>query len=154
MLTYTDKTRRVLDRAKNEQSMHSLLETYKLRATRQRLILAAHLFDGSNRLIDAESIYEDIALAGSDISLATVYNTLHRFAKVGMIRPVACHGQKQYYATDCRDSSFFHYENGDISAIENHMPDIRIMPTPPAGYSISHIDVAIHLIKKQVPQTE
>ena len=136
MLNYTDKTRRVLDRAKNEQSMHSLLETYKLRATRQRLLLAAHLFDGSNR------------------SLATVYNTLHHFAKAGMIRPVACHGQKQYYATDCRDSSFFHYENGDISAIENHMPDIRMMPTPPAGYSISHIDVAIHLIKKQVPQTE
>lgn len=150
MLNYTDQSRRILQRAKNENSMHALMEQFHLRATRQRLILAAHLFEGTNRLIDAESLYEDIAFSGAGISLATIYNTLHHFAKAGLIRPVACHGQKQYYVVNRQNSSFFHYESGEVTMVENATPKIHMLPEPPDGYVISHIDIAIHL-KKLAP---
>ena len=133
---------------KNEEQLSALLGKYGLRVTHQRLIVATHIFGKNNRLIDASKLYEDIASSGEDISLATIYNTLHHFTKAGLVRPVASSGQKSFFIVNCRNSSFFYYQNGEVSALYGHEPVVQKLPRPPEGFEISHIDVAIHLVKK------
>ncbi|EJF91180.1 Fur family transcriptional regulator [Bartonella tamiae] len=153
MLNYTEKTRSILERTKQEKSYRELLTHYGLRATRQRLTVAAQIFDRTDPLIDAETLYEDVALCGNTMSLATIYNTLHHFAKVGLIRPVSCHAQKQLYATARNNSVFFHHtdQNGQAHKISMSAftPNFKKLPTPPDGYVISNIDIVIHLKTKE-----
>ncbi|HAJ48300.1 MAG TPA: transcriptional repressor, partial [Alphaproteobacteria bacterium] len=49
-----------------------------LRPTRQRLALSTLLFDGPDRHVTAEALHDEARTAGFDLSLATVYNTLHQ----------------------------------------------------------------------------
>ena len=133
---------------KNGKQLSALLEKCGLRVTHQRLIVAAHIFGKNNRLIDASKLHEDIAFSGADISLATIYNTLHHFTKAGLVRPVASSGQKSFFIVNCRNSSFFYYQNGEVTALYGHEPLVQKLPLPPEGFEISHIDVAIHLVKK------
>ena len=93
---------------KNGKQLSALLGKYGLRVTHQRLIVATHIFGRNNRLIDASKLYEDIAFSGEDISLATIYNTLHHYTKAGLVRPVASSGQKSFFIVNCRNSSFFY----------------------------------------------
>ncbi len=47
----------------------------------------------------AEMLYEEATLAKVPVSLATVYNTLHQFTQVGLLRQVAVDGSKAYFDT-------------------------------------------------------
>src|SRR3954469_6165049 len=57
-----------------------------LRPTRQRVSLGWILFGKGNRHITAEVLYEEAMRARVPVSLATVYNTLHQFTEVGLLR--------------------------------------------------------------------
>jgi hypothetical protein len=54
-----------------------------LRPTRTRLALANLLFAQGHRHVSAEMLFEEASRAKVSVSLATVYNTLHEFTKVG-----------------------------------------------------------------------
>ena len=56
-----------------------LLRGAELRPTRQRLALAKILFENGDRHVTAESLHEEAIAGNIDVSLATVYNTLHQF---------------------------------------------------------------------------
>lgn len=148
MLDFTGHIHPVVKSTKNATPIHDILENRGLRVTRQRLIVAKYIFGRKKCLIDANRLYEDIASSGEDISLATIYNTLHHFTKAGLVRPVASSGQKSFFIANCRNSSFFHYESGKVIVLYGHEPDVQKLPLPPEGFEISHIDVAIHLVKK------
>ena len=148
MLDFTGHIRPVVKSTKNATPIHDILENCGLRVTHQRLSVATHIFGKNNRLIDASKLYEDIAFSGADISLATIYNTLHHFTKAGLVRPVASSGQKSFFIVNCRNSSFFYYQNGEVAALYGHEPVVQKLPLPPEGFEISHVDVAIHLVKK------
>jgi len=60
-----------------------------LRPTRQRVALARLLFDGCDRHVTAEVLHEEALSRKVPVSLATVYNTLHQFKEVGLLREVA-----------------------------------------------------------------
>ena len=81
MLDFTGHIRPVVKSTKNATPIHDKLENCGLRVTRQRLIVAKYIFGRKKRLIDANRLYEDIASSGEEISLATIYNTLHHFTK-------------------------------------------------------------------------
>lgn len=152
MLDYTRHIRPIVEKTKNKSPVrdivYDILENCGLRVTRQRLIVAKYILDRKTNLIDANKLHQDIVCAGDDISLATIYNTLHHFTKAGLVRPVASSGQKSFFMANCRNSSFFHYESGEVIALYGHDPDVQKLPLPPEGYEVSHIDIAIHLVKK------
>ena len=62
------------------------LRSVKLRPTRARIALAHMLFAQGNRHVSAEMLFEEANRAKVSVSLATVYNTLHEFTKVGFLR--------------------------------------------------------------------
>src|SRR5688572_27646378 len=71
-----------------------------LRPTRQRVALGALLFAGEDRHVSAEMLHAEALTAGEHVSLATVYNTLHQFTGVGLLRELAIDGGKAYFDTN------------------------------------------------------
>src|SRR5256885_12773150 len=86
----------------------SMLRDVGLRPTRQRVALAWILFGKGDRHITAEMLFEEASKAKVPLSLATVYNTLHQFTDLGLLRQVAVDGSKTYFDTNTsRHHHFF-----------------------------------------------
>jgi Fur family iron response transcriptional regulator len=120
-----------------------------LRPTRQRMALGWMLFGKGDRHITAEMLYEEATKAKVPVSLATVYNTLHQFTDVGLLRQVAVDGSKTYFDTNSTPHHHFFIED------ENMLMDIPgtdvlvgAAPVPPEGYEIARIDVVVRLRRK------
>jgi Fur family iron response transcriptional regulator len=126
-----------------------LLTKAGLRPTRQRLALGALLFKGGDRHVTAEMLHEEAAAAGFDVSLATVYNTLHQFTAAGLLRELSVDGAKTYFDTNVSNHNHFYVErSGELVDIEGNSIRVEGLPTPPPGHRISHIDVVVRLVKE------
>jgi Fur family iron response transcriptional regulator len=88
----------------------AMLREVGLRPTRQRMSLGWILFSKGDRHITAEMLYEEATRAKVPVSLATVYNTLHQFTDVGLLRQVAVDGSKSYFDTNVSDHHHFFIE--------------------------------------------
>ena len=96
----------------------TMLRDVGLRPTRQRMALGWILFGKGDRHITAEMLYEEATKAKVPVSLATVYNTLHQFTDVGLLRQVAVDGSKTYFDTNVSQHHHFFVEG------ENDLLDI------------------------------
>src|SRR6202521_3693258 len=127
----------------------SKLRDVGLRPTRQRMALGWILFAKGDRHVTAEMLYEEATHAKVPVSLATVYNTLHQFTEVGLLRQVAVDGSKAYFDTNASNHHHFFVE-GEEALLD--IPDadaiVGKMPVAPAGYEIARIDVVVRLRKK------
>ena len=95
----------------------SMLRDVGLRPTRQRMSLGWILFAKGDRHLTAEMLYEEASKAKVPVSLATVYNTLHQFTEVGLLRQVAVDGSKTYFDTNVSDHHHFFVE-GDNALVD------------------------------------
>ena len=117
-----------------------------LRPTRQRVALACLLFEPGARHITAEALHSEASSAGFGVSLATVYNTLHQFVRVGLLREIAVQPGRSYFDTNVADHHhFFHEARAELEDIESVAVDLSSLPEPPAGTEIERIDVVIRL---------
>jgi Fur family transcriptional regulator, iron response regulator len=120
-----------------------------LRPTRQRMALGWMLFGKGDRHITAEMLYEEATKAKVPVSLATVYNTLHQFTDVGLLRQVAVDGSKTYFDTNSTQHHHFFIEGQNMLL---DIPDKEVVvgatPVPPEGYEIARIDVVVRLRRK------
>ena len=117
-----------------------------LRPTRQRIALGKLLFAARDRHVTAESLHQEAARAGAQLSLATVYNTLHQFTGAGLLRQVIVDGAKTYFDTNVGDHHHFYFEDRDLLA-DIPGDDVRIdgLPRPPAGTEIERVEVVVRL---------
>ena len=81
-----------------------------LRPTRQRLALGTLLFGTGDRHVSAEMLHAEAVTAGEQVSLATVYNTLHQFKDAGLLRELAIEGSKAYFDTNTSNHNHFFVE--------------------------------------------
>ena len=127
----------------------SMLRDVGLRPTRQRMALGWILFAKGDRHITAEMLYEEASKAKVPVSLATVYNTLHQFTEVGLLRQVAVDGSKTYFDTNISQHHHFYIE-GENDLLD--IPDADVVvgktPIPPEGYEVARIDVVVRLRRK------
>ena len=118
-----------------------------LRPTRQRVALARLLFDGCDRHVTAEVLHEEAIARKVPVSLATVYNTLHQFTEVGLLREVAVEGAKNYFDTNTSNHYHFFCEtSGKLVDIETASIRIEGLPQAPDGMAISRVDVLVRLV--------
>jgi Fur family transcriptional regulator, iron response regulator len=127
----------------------ALLREVGLRPTRQRMALGWILFAKGDRHLTAEMLYEEATKAKVPVSLATVYNTLHQFTEVGLLRQVAVDGSKTYFDTNVSDHHHFFVE-GEDALVDIPQTDgiVGRMPAAPEGYEIARIDVVVRLRRK------
>ena len=123
----------------------SMLRDVGLRPTRQRMALGWILFGKGDRHVTAEMLYEEATRAKVPVSLATVYNTLHQFTDVGLLRQVAVDGSKAYFDTNNTEHHHFFVEDSGL-LIDIPQDDVDVTtPAPPRGFVVSAIDVVVRL---------
>jgi Fur family iron response transcriptional regulator len=127
----------------------AMLRAVGLRPTRQRMALGWILFARGDRHLTAEMLYEEANKAKVPVSLATVYNTLHQFTEVGLLRQVAVDGSKTYFDTNTTTHHHFFVE-GDNELVDIPCAEdiLGKLPPAPAGYEIARIDVVVRLRRK------
>jgi Fur family transcriptional regulator, iron response regulator len=133
-------------------AMRSKLRQVGLRPTRPRVALSALLFAKGDRHVTPE-MFEEANQAKVSVSLATVYNTLHQFTEVGLLRHVTVDGSKAYFDTNNTEHHHFYIE--DRHELINVPPTDLIVgeaPVPPDGYEIVRIDVVVRLRRKDKKQ--
>ena len=117
-----------------------------LRPTRQRLALARLLFDGEDRHLTAEQLHSEALAADVAVSVATVYNTLHQFTKVGLLREVVVEPGRSYFDTNISDHHHFFYpESGSLKDIPGDQVTMQVLPAAPEGTEIERVDVIVRL---------
>jgi Fur family iron response transcriptional regulator len=127
----------------------AMLREVGLRPTRQRMSLGWILFGKGDRHITAEMLYEEATKAKVPVSLATVYNTLHQFTEVGLLRQVAVDGSKTYFDTNATDHHHFYVEGAnELLDIPGAEMVVGQMPAVPDGYEVARIDVVVRLKRK------
>ena len=117
-----------------------------LRPTRQRLGLARLLFDAGPRHVTAEALHAEALAATLRVSLATVYNTLHQFVRVGLLREVVVSPGRSYFDTNIGDHHHFFFEaSGTLADIPTDSVQLSRLPGAPDGTRIGRVDVIIRL---------
>lgn len=133
------------------QTIEQRVRDAGLRPTRQRIALASLLFAKGDRHLSAEELHEEALVAGVPVSLATVYNTLHQFTEVGLLRILAVEGSRTYFDTNTSDHHHFFVE-GENRVYDIDAGPVRVenLPEPPAGMEIANVDIVIRLRPKRV----
>jgi len=127
----------------------SMLRHVGLRPTRQRMALGWILFGKGDRHLTAEALYEEATRAKVPVSLATIYNTLHQFTEVGLLRQIAVDGSKAYFDTNASAHHHFFIEGAD-ELLDIPGADVVVgkTPIPPEGYDVARVDVVVRLRRK------
>jgi Fur family transcriptional regulator, iron response regulator len=119
-----------------------------LRPTAQRLALGTLLFDGRDRHVTAEMLYEEARGRGMSVSVATIYNALHQFTEAGLLREVAVDGSKTYFDTNLSDHHHFYCgRDGRLFDIPASEMQVLGLPEPPPGTRIERVDVVVRLVR-------
>ena len=126
-----------------------MLQEAGLRPTRQRIALARLLYEAGDRHVTAEELHEQAVAAHVPVSLATVYNTLHQFTAVGLLREVVVAPGKSYFDTNNSDHHHFFFEDsGRIQDIPGDAVAIAALPAIPDGQRLSRVDVIVRLAEQ------
>ena len=128
----------------------AVLRMAGLRPTRQRVALAELLFAGPHRHVSAEQLHVEALAAQVNVSMATIYNSLHQFREAGLLREVAVDASRSYFDTDTSDHHHFYLEDEQrVIDIPSSSIVIQNLPEPPAGTSITHVDVVVRVKRAQ-----
>jgi Fur family iron response transcriptional regulator len=137
------------DRVLMSRTYTGVLEQLKaagLRPTRQRLALAKLLLENGPRHVTAEELFHEARTAGIPVSLATVYNALHQFTSVGLLREVVVDMGQSYFDTNTtHHHHFFDESSGALTDIPDTEIEIGRLPAPPLGAEIDRVEVIIRL---------
>jgi Fur family iron response transcriptional regulator len=127
----------------------NLLHQAGLKPTRQRLLLSWLLFSDGGRHLTAEMLHSEAVAAGMQMSLATVYNTLHQFTHAGLLRQIGVDGSKSFFDTNPTAHHHFFVDQED-RLLDVPEPGVVInkLPQPLPRYDISRVDVIVHLRRK------
>jgi len=129
-----------------KSEMASRLRKAGLRPTRQRLALGRLLFAHGDRHVTAEALHQEAVAAGIELSLATVYNTLHQFTGSGLLRQVTVGGDKAFFDTNTGDHHHFYVDAEQrLIDIPGERVQVHGLPNPPAGSEVERVDVIVRI---------
>jgi Fur family iron response transcriptional regulator len=144
----TDRSQTVRSLPSRKPCLTAVLRMAGLRPTRQRVALAELLFGGPHRHVSAEQLHGEASQAQVNVSLATIYNTLHQFHEAGLLREVAVDASRSYFDTDTSDHHHFYVEDEQrMIDIPASSVEFAALPDAPSGMKVSHVDVVIRVRK-------
>ena len=125
------------------------LRKYGLKPTSQRNLVVKQLLNGKDRHFTAEDLYDEMKLKKTNISLATIYNTLHSFVEKKILKLVSVKEGKAIFCTNMKNHyHFFNPKTGKLIDIPYKKIKINKLPKPPKGTKIDNIEITINLNSK------
>ena len=124
------------------------LKSLRLRPTKQRLAICKILFSGSNTFHFSIKNLKRIVEKNTkkNISLATIYNTVHAFRKNGYLKEISLKGNKTFFDTNTKNHHHFYDEDtGKLFDIKNKNILISKVPQTPIGKKIKEIEVIVRI---------
>ena len=138
----------MLDQDLNKRQDHHIdrLRQKNLRPTRQRIALAELLFNGPCRHVSAEQLRLETESKGISMSLATIYNTLNQFTKVGLLHEINLDNNVTYFDTNIdHHHHFFDPKTNKLIDIPRDEISLSALPDAPEGHDVERVDVIIRL---------
>ena len=129
-----------------KQHLAGFLQKFGVRPTRQRLDLSALLFDGQHKHVTAEELLSVARAKKIRVSLATIYNSLNHFVKVGMLQETSMGEGKTYFDTNTEPHHhFFDEQTGRLWDIPAAAVRVDYPAQAPDGLTVDRVEVTIRL---------
>ncbi len=135
-------------------SVRDTLRNLGLRPTRQRIAVARLLLNGGNRHVTAEDVYREAQMAGVSLAYTTVYNILHQFTEVGLVREVIVESGKTWFDTNVGPHMHvFNERTGEIRDLDVDPARLNLLRQLdiPEDVEIKDVDVIIRVGQKTSP---
>ena len=126
------------------------LRSSNLRPTKQRLKICQFLFDRKKTFhFTVETLNKKINKNGAtNVSLATIYNTVEAFTSAGYLKEVLTSKNKSYYDTNIKSHHhFYDEESKELTDIDKSQIKLSRVPIPPKGKKIKNLEVVIRIQK-------
>ena len=134
---------------KTKNNFFSFLKENGLKPTSQRNLVVKQLLNGKDRHFTAEDLYDEMRLKKTNISLATIYNTLHSFVEKKILKLISVKEGKTIFCTNMKNLyHFFNSKTGKLTDIPYEKIKIKKLPKPPKGTKIDNIEITINLNTK------
>ena len=128
--------------------VQSLFGQRGILATPQRIEIAAILLERPQHL-SAEQIIDRLRESGSNVSKATVYNSLKIFSETGLIKEINVDATRKFYdSTTDAHHHFYHVGTGELTDIPPDLVDIANLPPLPEGTVREGVEVLIRVRDK------
>ena len=125
-----------------------LLQQYEITPTRQRIEIAAYLFE-KNQHLSAEDVLEGVNANANHASRATVYNTLGLFSDKGLVKQILIDRERVFYDTNRADHyHLYNVDNGELSDVMDSALEVVSKPKLPEGLRIVDADIIFRISGK------
>lgn len=118
-------------------------ELHSILPTPQRLKIAEVLLSKPQHL-SAEQIIERLRKSGSQVSKATVYNTLNLFGERGLVKELCVDPERRYYDSSTQvHHHFYNVDTGEFTDIDEDQVNFSELPALPQGTERQSVEVLI-----------
>src|SRR5688572_23885404 len=134
-----------MDDANAGDPIRDLLEQRGIQPTAQRLQIAELLFARDQHLT-AEQVIQTLAERGTEVSKATIYNTLNLFAAKGLLKPLQVNPERGLVDSNTRPHYHIHVEDtGELIDVAPSELEVARLPALPPGTESVAVDVVIRV---------
>lgn len=137
-------------RASLTERVADRLKAAGLRPTVQRVQLGKMIWgEGGNRHLSAECLLTESRLRNVQVSLATIYNTLHQFTDAGLLKELVLEGGRTFFDTNTEHHHHFLFvESGEVQDIPSSDIALSCLPTPPLGSEVMEVEVMVKIRRR------
>jgi Fur family transcriptional regulator, iron response regulator len=134
-----------MDPSDARKRIQGRLSGHGIQPTSQRMQIAELLFSKDQHLT-AEQVMAALAEAGTQVSKATVYNTLNLFARVGLLKPLHVDPEHGLFDSNTTAHHHFHVENtGELIDVPPGSVEFSKLPPLPPGTKSVSVEVVIRV---------
>ncbi len=122
-----------------------------LRPTRQRIALARLLFAGAPRHVTADELFAEARAQGVAVAQTTVYNVLHQFQEVGLVREVLVESGRSWFDTKTGPHMHLYDEvSGQVQDLDQDPFALDLLNglELPDGLEVTGVDIVLRVRKK------
>ena len=141
----------IIDKTPDRADSIKLLRQSDIIPTHQRLVIAHALF-ARQQHVSAEQLLDMVNQSHTEVSKATVYNTLNLFAEKGLVREVIVDRNRVFY--DTRVSAHHHFFDVDsctLTDIEPRVMHVDYVPPLPEGTIQEGVSIVVRIRRNHAP---
>jgi Fur family iron response transcriptional regulator len=129
----------------SRSEIRTKFETHGILPTPQRLEVAEILLQKPQHM-SADQIIEELRAKGSNVSKATVYNSLNLFGERGLVKECLVDPERRFYdSTTSPHHHFYNADTGELSDIPSDTIEVTGLPELPAGTHMEGAELIVRI---------